>query len=263
MSLYFKETGKNNEETIFFLHEINMAGWMWDEQVDAFKDYHCIIPDLPEHGKSQDVIPFTMENAAEMIIELIKNKAHDGKAHLVGIALGAQVVVQILNNAPEVVNKVFLSGTLVNSTPPTETFLNLLDYLLKKHIPVKNDYLTIGSYIRSYGIPRKLTRKFKESTYIIQPDSAERIIKENILFKIPSNLENVDNSVLITVGEKEYEIIKQSARILSNNLPNSQAYLVPGVGHIWNIESSELFNLVLRCWIKGESLPDGLKKVKS
>jgi pimeloyl-ACP methyl ester carboxylesterase len=260
MRMYFRETGQSNPETIIFLHEINMAGWMWDEQVKFFQDYHCIIPDLPEHGKSQE-LHFTIKNAAEMLIDLIIDKVNNDKVHLVGIGLGGQVILEILNKAPEHVKTAFISGTLVNSSVLSENFLKLLEYLLEKYIPFKNEDITIGSYIRSYGIPRKFIKKFKESTYVIQPDSAERIIRDNIIFKIPPDLENVDVKVLITVGEKEYNVIKQSTTVLDNKLPNSKAYQVPGVGHIWNIESSQLFNQVLRSWIDQGALPDGVKKI--
>ncbi len=259
MRIYFRETGQSNPKTIIFLHEINMAGWMWDGQLKFFQDYHCIIPDLPEHGKSKE-LNFTIENAAEMVIDLILDKAHNGKVHLVGIGLGGQVILEILNKAPERVKTAFISGTLANNSDSTETFLKLLNYLLEKYIPVKNENLTIGSYIRSYGIPRKFIKKFKESTYVIQPDSADRIIRENILFKIPFE-ENIDVQVLLTVGEKEYNVIKQSTRILDDKLPNSKAYQIPGVGHIWNIESSKLFNQVLRSWIDRGTLPDTVKKI--
>ena len=46
MKLYIKETGQDNQETIIFLHGGGLAGWMWEEQVKAFNDYHCLVPDL-------------------------------------------------------------------------------------------------------------------------------------------------------------------------------------------------------------------------
>ncbi len=79
MELFFKETGKENEESIVFIHGSGLSGWMWDKQLEEFTDYHCLVPDLPEHGKSKHVAPFIMETAAEQIIELIKNRAHNKK----------------------------------------------------------------------------------------------------------------------------------------------------------------------------------------
>ncbi len=75
MNLYNKETHPENKETILFIHGYNMAGWMWDEQVKAFSDYHCLVPDLPEHGNSSDVEPFTIDGAAQILIDFVLDKA--------------------------------------------------------------------------------------------------------------------------------------------------------------------------------------------
>lgn len=258
MDLYIKETGKNNNETIIFLHGGGISGWMWDKQVESFNDYNCMVPDLPEHGKSAEVKPFTMKGAAERIIGIIQNQAHEGKAHLVGISLGAQVIVQILSMAPEVVDHVLISGTIVRSVPPTETFLKRLNHLIGIYMPVKNNNLFIKSYMRSYNMPKDLFNKFKESTCVIRPDSSGRIIKENMLFKMPGNLENADVPVIVMAGEKDYRIVKNSARDLLNVLPSSRGATALKVGHLWNIENPELFNNVLRACITNESLPEGL-----
>ncbi len=259
MNLYTTEIHPQNKETILFIHDYSMAGWMWDEQLKAFNDYHCLVPDLPEHGESSDVKPFTIENAAEMIIELIKSKAHNEKVHLVGMSLGAQIILQILSEAPGVVDHALISGGLVNTTPPTETFLKLLDDLIKAYLPIKNDNLSIGSYIRSYGIPRGLVRKFKQSTYTIPTDSSNRIIRENLLFEQPTGLEKVNAPVLVLAGEKDYRIIKESAKDLLNTIPNSEGAMPMKVGHMWNMENPELFNSVLRAWIADKPLPENLK----
>lgn len=261
MSLYINETGKGNDETIVFLHGDGIASWMWDKQVKAFDDYHCIVVDLPEHGKSTEVKPFTVKGTAEMVIDIIKEKAHGGKAHLVGISLGAQVIVQILSTAPGVVDHAFISGTLVRSAPPSETFLKLLDHLIEIYIPVKNNNLYINSYLRSYNIPKELYAKFRESTYLIEQDSSDRIIRENMLFEMPEGLENVNVPVLVMEGEKDYRIINESAKSLLSVLPNSRGVYALKSGHMWNMENPELFNNTLRAWINDEALPKSIKLI--
>ncbi|WP_424354334.1 alpha/beta fold hydrolase [Methanobacterium sp. MBAC-LM] len=254
MSLYIKETGENNDETIVFLHGDGIAGWMWDEQLKAFSDYHCIIPDLPGHGKSAEVKPVTVQDTADKIIDIIKNKAKNGKAHIVGLSMGAQITVQILSTAPEVVNHVLISGALVRSSQPTESFLELLDNLIALYLPDKNKIIRIMSYVRSYNIPRNLIDKFRESTYVIEPYYLDKILRETILFKMPDNLEHADVPVLVMAGEKDYRIINESALNLLNVLPNSKGAIVLKVGHLWNIENPEMFNNVLRAWISDEDL---------
>lgn len=263
MDLYIKETGQENDETIIFIHGGGISGWMWNKQIEAFKDYHCIVPDLPEHGKSVEVKPFTMECAADMIIDIIKNKAHNGKAHLVGISLGGQIIVQILSKAPEVVDHVLISGTLVHTIPHTETFLKLLNYLIKAYEPFKDTNFFIKANMRTYNMPKNLFNEFKESTRLIKQESLNRILKENMLFKMPGGLENANVPVLVMAGEKDYKIIKESAIELLNVLPNSEGAMALKVGHMWNIENPELFNNVLRAWITGEELPAGIESIKN
>ncbi len=259
MSLYIKETGENNDETLLFLHGEVFAGWMWDKQLKSFSDYHCIVVDLPGHGKSSKIKSLTIENTAEMIIDLIQDHAHGKKAHLIGISMGAQIIVQILGAAPEVVDHAFISGTLVRTSPPTKNFSKHLNHLIEIYTPVKNNPLYIKSYMKSYNIPKNLYSKFKESTYNIEQDTLDNIIRENMLFKMPEGLENAHVPVLVMTGEKDYNIINESAKKLINVLPNSNRAYALKVGHIWNMENPELFNNVLKAWINDESLPIGVK----
>lgn len=249
-----KEIGKDNDETIIFLHSEGTAGWMWDKQLEAFTNYHCIVPDLPGHGKSAEVQPFTIQSTADMIIDIIKNKAKNGKAYLVGLSLGAQIIIQILSKAPEAVDHALISGALVRDSQPSETFLELLDQLIKVYLPDKNKTIRIMSYVRSYNIPKNLRGKFKESTYVIKPESLDKIIRENMLFKMPYGLEKTEMPVLVIAGQKEAEIIKESLIDFLYVLPNSRGAMAMKVGHLWNIENPELFNKTLRAWIEDNRL---------
>jgi pimeloyl-ACP methyl ester carboxylesterase len=258
MDLYVKETGSKNAETIIFLHAGAMAGWMWDDQLKSFRDYHCIVPDLPEHGQSNEVKPFTIKNTAEIIMEIINKRALNGKANLVGISLGAQIIVQILSKAPQLVNRAFISGTLINTVPNSKTLLNLLDHTINEYAPVKDNDFFIKANMRTYNMPKDFFKEFKESTLLLKRDSLERILTENMLFKLPDGLEKVEAPILIMTGEKDYKIIKKSANDLLMSLPGSVGYMAPNVGHAWNLEDSKLFNLVLRRWISNGALKDAL-----
>ena len=103
--LYVNETGNLSAPTIVFLHGGGGAGWMWQLQVEALKnDYHLLVPDLPEHGRSAALKPFTIADSVTHIAELIRTRAHGGKAHVVGLSEGAQITVALLGAASEVVD---------------------------------------------------------------------------------------------------------------------------------------------------------------
>jgi pimeloyl-ACP methyl ester carboxylesterase len=254
MDLYFKETGPKNAEAIIFLHGSAMAGWIWDEQIKEFDDYHCIVPDLPEHGKSINIKPFTINKSAEMISEIIRNHTSNGKAHLIGISLGSQIILKILSKNPELVDHAIISGALIQRAKDNESLLKLLDYSINVYEPVKNTDFFIKANMRTYNMPKCLFDKFKESILIIKHDSLYRILNENMGFKRPDGIEKIEVPVLVMAGEKDYKIIKDSVDDLLISLQISEGYIAPNVGHLWNLEDPNHFNLILRRWITNNSL---------
>ncbi len=80
---YTSITGDPSNPSIIFLHGGGGAGWMWQPQVDALKDaYHLLVPDLPEHGRSAEIKPFTtIAGNVTHVAELICTQARGSKAH--------------------------------------------------------------------------------------------------------------------------------------------------------------------------------------
>ncbi|MGY3312417.1 pimeloyl-ACP methyl ester carboxylesterase [Peribacillus simplex] len=60
---------------MLFLHGGGVSSWMWDNQIEYFTHYHCIVPDLPEHGLSNYEINFSIKGSAEEGIKLIEEKS--------------------------------------------------------------------------------------------------------------------------------------------------------------------------------------------
>jgi len=121
--LYIEETGNPVAPTIVFLHGGGGGGWMWRPQVETLKgEYHLLAPDLPEHGRSADIKPFAIADAALRVADLIRTRAHDGKAHVVGLSEGAQIVVALLASAPELVDRAVVSSALVQKMPGINRF---------------------------------------------------------------------------------------------------------------------------------------------
>src|SRR6516164_1902998 len=116
--LYILDTGQSTAPTLVFLHGGGIGGWMWEPQVTRFSsEYHCLVPDLPEQGKSWKIGPFSMSDAAHRVGELIRIKAHGGKAHVVGLSLGAQTLVELLSRGPELVGHAIVSSALLRAIP--------------------------------------------------------------------------------------------------------------------------------------------------
>jgi pimeloyl-ACP methyl ester carboxylesterase len=196
-----------------------------------------------------------MKTAAEQIIELIKERAHNKKAHIVGISLGGQLVVQILGMAPEVVDHAMASGTVVHQYygKAALTMIPVMGAIFK---PFANTDFFIKKTMKKGKYPPEYFENFKRdikefNTYGL----TKRMLNENAAFRIPKGLYKVENPVLIAMGETEMELVHESAEDLNKCLPHSKIFKAPGLFHVWNLESPELFNNTLGAWINDKELP--------
>ena len=115
VDLYVRESGPVGAPAIVFLHGGDMSGWSWEPVVERMPQYRCLVPDLPQFGKSFHEGPFEMGRAASAVAELIRSRVGTGLAHVVGFSLGAQVGVQLLATEPKLVDRAVLCGTIVNA----------------------------------------------------------------------------------------------------------------------------------------------------
>ncbi len=114
--LAFETFGQKNLPAIVFLHGGGSSSWSWHPVVALLQaDYFCLVPDLPQHGGSAQVKPFSMERAADEITALIRSEVPARKAVIVGLSEGAQVGVSLLARAPDQVEFGYFKRRLVKT----------------------------------------------------------------------------------------------------------------------------------------------------
>lgn len=258
MALFVRESGPAAAPTVIFLHGGGVGGWMWQEQVRAMPEYHCLVPDLPEHGHSLDAGPYTMAGATEAVAELIRTRAHGRRAHCVGLSLGAQLIVVLLASHPELVDRAVISGALVRPFPGVRLLGGALDWSIRMYLPIKDWPWLVRLNMRSNGIPSKYFEETQEDTRRITVAGFGRLMRENLQYRLPDGLQNLSVPALVVVGQKEYGIMRQSARDLTHAIPSSRGYVVDGVGHNWALESPDRFTALVRAWLADQPLPGGL-----
>ena len=273
MALYIQETGPVSAPTIVFLHGGGGAGWMWQPQIEQLGEYHCLVPDLPEQGQSVNEKPFSIQSSAAQIAELIRTRAHNGKAHVVGLSEGAQVTVALLASAPELVDHAMVSSALVRPLPGGKMMtpgLIGLTYRLSV-TPFKNVAWWIRLNMKyAAGVPDKYYPQFSQSFRGLTESGFTNLMIENQRFRLPHGLERVKAPTLIVVGKHEYPAMHQSARDLAAVIPAAQAYQVVherkmslAEEHNWNMTAPELFTQTVRAWVTGQSLPNNLRPLGS
>lgn len=266
--LYTSIAGDPAHPTIVFLHGGGGAGWMWQPQVDALKsNYHILAPDLPEHGRSAEIKPFTIAGSAAYIAELIRTQASGGKAHVVGLSEGAQVTVALLATAPELVDHAIISSALVRDMFGMGRFSAGFWAAMYRSVEPLNKYeWWMRLNMRSNGIPLRFLPEMREIYQSMTAEAFGHVIAENQCFRLPAGLGRVTAPTLVVGGLKEYQVMRQSIRDVAAAIPGAQACLVHHTRklslseeHNWSMTAPELFTRTVRAWIEGQLLPAELE----
>jgi pimeloyl-ACP methyl ester carboxylesterase len=268
--LFTANYGDPSRPAILFLHGGGGAGWMWQSQVQALKeDYHLLVPDLPEHGRSAAIKPFTISGSAGLIEELIRTQTRGGKAHVVGLSEGAQITIARLAAAPELVDHAIISSALVRAMPGMSWFGAGFWAASYRSIQSLNKYAWWARLnMRSNGIPGQYLQETLGTYRTLTAEAFAHVIVENQKFRLPSDLENVTAPTLVVAGLNEYKVMRQSVRDVAAAIPSAHACLVHHPNklslsrqHNWSMTAPELFTRTVRTWIEGQQLPSELQEL--
>lgn len=268
-ALFSQQFHPEGETTLVFLHGGGSAGWMWQPVVERLPEFHCLVPDLPEHGGSAQVKPFSMVLAAQKTAELIRAEAHGGKAVVIGLSEGAQVAVQMLASTPEVLNGAFISSALLLPMPGAKMYSSrgLIGALFRMSVPPfrNNDWWIKLNMRYAAGIPEIYYAQFKKNFQEMTEGQFVNLMVANQTFCMPEGISKTGVPTLVCCGKHEYKAMKDSAKQLAHSLDNCQVYQINlGEGstlageHNWAMTAPQAFADAVRNWMENKSLPDEL-----
>ena len=267
--LGFQVMGDVGSPAIVFLHGGGVSGWMWEPVASRLADrFYCLIPDLPEFGRSREIKPLTIRGAAGLTADLIREQVPGGRAAVVGVSEGAQIAVQMLAEHPGVVERAVISSALLRpiwfSGLLTE---GLIRWSFRVSVP---PYRNSDGWIRlnmkySAGIPETYFPQFKTEFQQLTEDGFTHLMLENQRFRQPAGLEKCTSEVLVCVGRREYGAMQASARDLLQVLPNSRGVRVDlgrksslASEHNWPLTEPDLFARMVAAFLQGQALPGEL-----
>jgi pimeloyl-ACP methyl ester carboxylesterase len=256
--MHLHSAGAPGAPTILFLHAAGTSGWMWEPVVERLSErFHCLVPDLPGHGRSADLPWQSLDATVDDLAALIARQGTGGRAHVVGLSLGAYVALRLLARRPDGLDRVVLSG--VNVLPfPRPGLMRLMGYAM---LPLMKRDLLLKAQARALRIPEDRLEGYRAAARAMSLRAFLRIGHELMAFRAEAGLQHVTAPTLVLAGEREQELIRRSIPEIVRALPAAEGYLVPGLGHGWSGEAPELFAQVVETWITGRSLPEGLMHV--
>ncbi len=222
-----KEYGKSNKDIIILLHGGGLSWWNYEEVSEILKsNYHVILPILDGHsGSDRDFT--SIENNANEIIEYIDNN-YNGNVKLIGgLSLGAQILLDILSKRDNICEYAIIESALVCQMKMTnrliEPSINMSYGLIKKRWFSKLQF-------KSLKIKKELFDKYYVDSSNITKNNMISFLKANSNYHLKNIKTNKSKSIVI-VGSKERPIMIKSAKIIHDELINSELEILSGYYH--------------------------------
>lgn len=222
-----KEYGKSNKDIIILLHGGGLSWWNYEEVSEILKsNYHVILPILDGHsGSDRDFT--SIENNANEIIEYIDNN-YNGNVKLIGgLSLGAQILLDILSKRDNICEYAIIESALVFPMKMTnrliESSINMSYGLINKKWFSKLQF-------KSLKIKEELFDKYYIDSSNITKNNMISFLKANSNYHLKNIKTNKSKSIVI-VGSKERPIMIKSAKIIHDELINSELEILSGYYH--------------------------------
>jgi pimeloyl-ACP methyl ester carboxylesterase len=251
--MFTTETGTSQQPSIVFLHGGGLSSRMWQPVIERLPNFHCLAPDLPEHGQNRGTARFDLDEATHQVAEMIRQRVSTRRAHLVGLSLGGAVVLNLARLEPDIAGRMFVSGT----SATLSKFLGSISlgslWMLRYYKP--EDLARKSA--KQWGIPDEYLPLFEEDlVHSVSPEFNRTLIENLMRQKLPAR---IPNPLLVTVGSKETMPAKQAARKIVGLYPEATGRTIPGLGHVWALQNPDFFAEVTRAWVTEAPLPSDLQ----
>ncbi|KAI8954448.1 Alpha/Beta hydrolase protein [Xylaria longipes] len=265
--LFHISINSSAEVTIVFLHGLFCSHLEFNLVAPHLTDYHLLLVDLPSHSRSCATGPFTLANCAARVASLIRKHAHNGRAHVVGVSAGGFVGMQVATQDPELVTSLYVSG----ATPfqGYQRWLATHPRALYPLLAATSTWVPDSAYYwatsRMGLLPHEQLHAESQANFSFKMVKLgySQLAEFTLEDSVPA-LAGAGVRTLVLVGEvvDDARTAGSMGRLLrGNGSPNSEAVLVKGAQHLWDLQFPMLFAESVTAWIEGWGLPDGLKKL--
>ena len=222
-----KEYGKSNKDIIMLLHGGGLSWWNYEEVSEILKsNYHVILPILDGHsGSDRDFT--SIESNANEIIEYIDNN-YNGNVKLIGgLSLGAQILLDILSKRDNICEYAIIESALVC---PMKMTNRLIELSINMSYGLINKKWFSKLQFKSLKIKEELFDKYYIDSSNITKNNMISFLKANSNYHLKNIKTNKSKSIVV-VGSKERPIMIKSAKIIHDELINSELEILSGYYH--------------------------------
>jgi pimeloyl-ACP methyl ester carboxylesterase len=253
-SIYWESTGHG--QPLIFIHGMGLDCRIWDDQLPVFSTrYRVIRYDLRGFGRSS--LPSENRYAHHTDLSELLRHLEIRKAVLVGLSLGGRVAIDFAITYPSRVTALVLVDSALHGFAFSTFTTNYINDLAREAGMEKARQAWYRHKL--FGSARKNPAVADRLAGIIQDYTGWHWINKNpwepIRPPAKEQLFQIGAPALVMVGEKDLPDFGEIADTLAAKIPGAEKLVLPGAGHMVNMEDPGTFNREVLGFLKRNGLP--------
>ena len=238
--LNFAQRGDRENPTVVLLHGLGIDHRMWTPQLaDLGEDYFVLAPDLPGFTPKVSGEVASLAATSRSVAEWLEQTLTP-PVYLCGLSLGGMVALQLAHDYPHLVKGLIVSGAQVRPPPVLMGVQSLVLRFMPEKVFLKG---TDAPYMTE-----TLKVAERETATFLGKQGFLRIMREAGKVDLRPLLPAVHQPSLILCGAKDKPNLP-AAKELAAKLPRAELKIIPGVGHVWNLEAPKKFSDEVRKFV--------------
>jgi len=245
--LYHEEQGSG--KSVVFVHGFTLDCHMWDFQFQVFSEkFRVVRYDARGFGKS--AVPASKPYSHAEDLKALLDFLRIPTASLVGMSMGGRTAVEFALRFPDALDALVLVDAALDGYAYSEYFSELLQapFSVAKEVgvpPARELWLGIDLFtpaLENPAVSPRLRQMVSDySGWHWLHDNPVKVLDPPAL----KRLKEVVAPTLILVGQLDLDDFQKIAQVLQEGIPNGRKIMLPGAGHMSNMEAAEEFNEIV------------------
>lgn len=248
----FERRGKG--PPLVLLHGGLSDSRMWRRQLDELSDEFTVVAwDAPGCGRSTDPPEtFRLSDYADCLIALIEDQGLK-RPHVLGLSFGGGLALEFYRRYPTIPQTLILASAYAGwaGSLPSETVKERLQKGLRQSElpPVQ----VVEKWIPTLFSDSVSADVIEETATIMSdfhPAGMRAMLRAFAAADLSNMLAIIEVPTLLLYGDADQRSPLNVAENLHKKIPDSSLVIMPGVGHLSNVEAPQIFNTKVRNFLQ-------------
>ena len=226
---------------------------VWRAQIEALSDDFTVVAwDAPGYGGSSDPPEdFPLSDFADCLAAFIEALGFE-RAHVLGLSFGGGLALELYRRHPELAESLVLASAYAGwaGSLPAEVVEERLTQALRLADMAPDQLVAeLIPTMLTDSAPAELVEEFAASMREFHPVGLRANVRAFAAADLRDVLPRVAVPTLLLYGDRDVRAPANVAHDIHAGIAGSKLVLIPGAGHVCNIDAPERFNAAVRAFL--------------